>query len=120
MKYLKLFESHKSGIKDEDYFNLVDTLQTEIFDEYNMVELNDEEFEEYFEEENSYPYWEYSYNIDSSIRQINICCLSKENSEKIIKELEEIRKIVYGRTSIKYSIYDFIEDGINYIKITII
>lgn len=95
-------------------------LLTEIFDDNNIYELTDDRYDEYYDTEQSYPYWQYSYNIDGSIRQINICHLSNRQIKHLLNELRgEVSKIVFGRTGIKYECDSFIEDDNKFIIVRI-
>jgi hypothetical protein len=123
----KIFES----FKEDDYQQLVDTLQGELFDDNNIVFLNDDEEEEYFNNKSKYTYWCYGYNFDrgpysatanrGTIRQITICNLSSEKLRFFMSELmHHILPIFIGRTGMKYQCDSFIEDGKKYIRIYLV
>lgn len=125
MKYLKayrLFELYigDGSFTEDDYQQLVDTLQGEIFDDANIFYLDDDGEEEYFDSGSDYAYWAYGYNIDGTIRQITIVNLSKEQVEFFMSELNHILPIFQGRTGMKYQYTGYIEDGKNIIIINLV
>lgn len=103
MKYIKKFES-KKNITEDEFTEFSDTLQNEIFDEYGIVYLSDDDYDSYHENESNYKYWEFSYDEKGNMRQINICKLSKEDASKIQRNLEEIKPIIRGRVGVEYSV----------------
>ena len=103
MKHLKPYNKLFESFTEDDYQQLVDTLQGEIFDDANIIYLDDDGEEEYFNNESDYAYWSYGYNMDGTIRQITICGLSKEQVRYFMCELmNHILPIFRGRTGLKY------------------
>ena len=112
MRILRFNESLDNS--NSDYRELVDTLQVEIFDEYNINQLEEDDYDEYHESGQTYPYWEYSYDSNGSdIRQINIINITQQQTRDIMNELmNELPSIIYGRTGIRYQCESFIDDDI--------
>ena len=103
MKHLKSYNKLFESFTEDDYQQLVDTLQGEIFDDANIIYLDDDGEEEYFNNESDYAYWTYGYNMDGTIRQITIRGLSKEQVRYFMNELmNHILPIFRGRTGLKY------------------
>jgi len=108
MKYLKTYEQVDLNRfhNYKEYRELADTLEGEIFDEYNIVYVEDEG-----DVENDYPIayekgkcWCYSYTRLKFIISIDILNLTIEETDKILKELEDIKDMVYGRSEIRYKV----------------
>ena len=86
MRYLRLFESKKLDIRtDEREFNLLAELLTEIFDKYH-VKYNEDD--DYPPEDESY--WEYSYNDDGDMSQLNIVNIDLPMSIGIESDLKKM------------------------------
>jgi hypothetical protein len=103
MKHLQTYNKLFESFTEDDYQQLVDTLQGEIFDDANINFLDGVEEEEYFDNESEYPYWCYDYNFDGTIKQILICSLNSEKVRFFMSELmHHILPIFSGRTGMKY------------------
>jgi hypothetical protein len=121
MKHLKPYNKLFESFTEDDYQQLVDTLQGEIFDDANIIYLDDDGEEEYSNNESDYAYWAYGYNMDGKIRQITICNLSKKQVRYFMYELiNYILPIFVGRTGLKYQCDSFIEDGKKYIRVYLV
>ena len=112
MKHIKsyrIFESFQEVTKD-DMDSLVDTLTTEVFDEFDIYHDVDRWKDE------SPPYWEY---IMGSNRRIIIGNLESDVYTQVINILHSIRKTVYGRTGLEYTFQHEVFNKKGFITLTI-
>ena len=115
MRHLKPYNKLFEAFTEDDYQQLVDTLQGEIFDDANICYLDDDGEEEYFNNENDYAYWTYGYNFDGTIRQISICSLNSKKVKFFMSELmHHILPIFRGRTGMKYQCESIYRDDKKY------
>lgn len=126
MKYLKLFEEYnkksrkienlnKRKIELESKFEILLDSIVEVMDDYGF---------KYYEEEDDWsppdePYYEYSYNWDGTLRQINIVNISMCDCEpeELVYALEQIKPKLELRTGFKISIDYYHGEGDDFIKI---
>ena len=106
MKYLKLFEDIDwSNLQNfEKYQELTDTLQGEIFDEYNIVYVEDSNIDDDTIAYQGGKCWCYSYTRSGVIIGVDILNLTIEETNEIMKELEDMRDMIYGRSNISYKV----------------
>lgn len=107
MKYIKKFneairkgssgmDTFKSTNKpsEENFQGIIDTLQSEIFDEYDISYLSDNEHDKFHNElDIEFKYWEWGYR---TINIINISSVSEFN--EIFTKLKELKDVIKGRT----------------------
>jgi hypothetical protein len=126
LKRYKLFEvkskypymdDYTQDPTEEDFQAIADTLQSEVFDEYDIPFLSHEEFERLDnlqnttgEEDLDFKYWQYAYDRYGKMRQINICNLMRKEFDGITMKLRDIHDTVKGRTG--YTM-DWISDSGN-------
>ena len=116
MKFLKKFNE---SYTKEDYQELVDTLTTEIFDEFNIYQIEGNMNNPRIK------YWELIYDHYGNVKFVKINNLNNDLLKKILNELREIKPIVKGRSDIEYEVwfsrdYPHIKPPIYYITIIII
>ena len=105
MRWIKTYESH--GDKLELYRKLVDTLQGEIFDDYNIphydIMADESIIDDEFEVPEDFKYYEI-YNRLGKVGPIYIYGLDEETRDSIENELKEIRPVIRGRLGVEYRV----------------
>ena len=97
--YVDVNEAFKDYNNYDQYLELVDTLQGEIFDEHFIS------FSEAGRGLNNGKFWTYSYNYhENTIECLHIFGVDLEERNQIIKELKSVRRIVKGRSDLEYRI----------------
>lgn len=110
MRLIKTFENWH--IPSEDKFQEIsDTLQ-EIFDEYNIPFMSNEEIERMEEEDDALipfdewgiKHWRWSYNREGIMSQINIGFVKRNELNGIINRIKEMMSVIKGRTGWRLTI----------------
>ena len=122
----KVFESFQEVTKD-DMDSLADTLTTEVFDEFNIYQSNPiaELKWDMCNKESDDPFWEFSnyhfrdYRPENNRKCIIIGNLDSKKYTQVINILFSIRKVVYGRTGLEYTIEHQVYNRLGFINLTI-
>jgi hypothetical protein len=106
---------------EEEFEEIVDTLQTEIFDDYSIPYMSEEETEEIGDSDQKR--WELAYsgnfqvkginiNVAGRMCQINILYVSRKELQEIYKKIkDEVNPILKGRTGWQLDMsHDYCDD----------
>lgn len=121
MKYLKSYnESAKPT--NEDFQIIADTLQSDIFHEYNIPQMQFLTSRDNVSDEDRWSkHWDFSSSdpYDSKIKevsQINIRNLNPKESKGIMEKIIELIPTIKGRTGLDIDIDEYVNDGIDFVS----
>ncbi len=119
MKYLKPFNESLDEEKydfNEKYFELVDILQSKVFDDWNVITGTDEKFDDDDDNFPDHKFWLFSSdseglvsskNLGSKIiRSVSIYNIEEPEHEDFLKALNDLRGLVEAYTGMKLLVYE--------------